>query len=322
MNSEEGNDSFSSNKEGDSLKRLFILGSKTKDNRWKMSVSAPASPVFPTVPTPLPSPPASPASQPSPTLPVSPSLLSDPVHEMEGDVARDHPLNLKPTMAPKKDYRRRANPCYDEPNLISLKRRPEDFYGLPENAIYKIPEDFVPLGEEGVFIAIRPFKNDMYVCVRKHSFNQISLKWVPSPIFGLNLTLQEWELMSSERMIGLVRDAISQLEEYRGPIPKDNLEHELAYPTSFPTHIKDNIMQHRHEFSHGKFIVIDRHYSPTNAIQVSLLKFELNQNACDPLQPQKGIHLSLDTWFTLVDQVGTVNEKINAELEKYKNKQH
>ena len=118
--------------------------------------------------------------------------------------------------APRKLFKRRS--LADDASMVSLKRRPEDFYQLPLNDFYKPdPDQYIVLEEPNIFVHVNSFKKAVYVCVRQFSFNQLSLKWIPRKT-GLNLTIAEWHTLTNNRMRGLIRDAINQLEEDIPPI--------------------------------------------------------------------------------------------------------
>ena len=182
--------------------------------------------------------------------------------------------------------------------LVSLKRRPEDSYQLPDNEIYKQDGDeYIVLEQRNIFVHVTSFKKGVYICVRQFFFNPMSLKWVPHKT-GLNLSISEWRTLTNSHMQGLIRDAINQLEEGIPPTVKENLEHEMMHPTSWPIEITSEVMQHRYKLSPNKCAVIDRCYSPVNRVQVSLLQFDSDPEA-DPMVPTKGIHLSVDAWDKL-----------------------
>jgi hypothetical protein len=205
----------------------------------------------------------------------------------------------------------------DEASFHALKRRPEDFYSRTVNNFYRPdPEEFILIGQPSVFVTVKLFKRAVYICIRSYHFNQVELKWIPTRT-GLNLSNAEWNKLCNPRMRGLVRDAVDQVVNNRGPVPKSSLQREIECPTSFPEEVAPGIHQHRHDLSATKKIVIDKHYSAMKGIQVSLLQFDdaTEHQIQDPLRPIKGIHLSLSTWKKLCDEIDTINKKIEDVLD-------
>lgn len=145
------------------------------------------------------------------------------------------------------------------------------------------------------------------MCVRKYYLK--NGQWLPSKV-GFNLSLQEWKLLTSDYVIGIICDAISQLVNSRAPQFKGNLEHEMQEPTAVPMDIEGGYCQHRHMLNAelGKAVVIDNTYCDDNSVRVSLLQFEslLARN------PRKGIHLNLNTWDKLVSEISNINRQIES----------